>query len=85
MPESKSNRVALYASAFVVIILLLFAMLRDNSDQITLNNARTILENHSVKSVVSSKEYIYLKTDSDLYKIASTQVTPEMFVDYKGL
>lgn len=83
MQESKSNRVALYASAFVVIVLVLFAMLRDNSDSITLGDAKAILQDKSVKSVISSKDYIYLKTDSDLYKIASSQVTPEMFIDYK--
>jgi len=83
MVESKSNRVALYASAFLVIILVLFAILRDNADPISLKDAMTILENHSVKSVVSSKEYTYLKTDKEIYKIASSQVLPKMFLDYK--
>ena len=83
MAESKSNRVVLYASAFLVVILVLFAILRDNANSITLNEANTILQNHSVKSVIASKDYIYLKTDSDIYKIASSQVTPKMFIDYK--
>ncbi|QOY55791.1 AAA family ATPase [Candidatus Sulfurimonas marisnigri] len=83
MLESKSNRVALYASAFLVIILVLFAMLRDNADKITLNDATEILDNHLVKKVVVSKDYVYLKTDKDFYKIASSQVTPKMFIDYQ--
>ncbi|MDD5157020.1 AAA family ATPase [Sulfurimonas sp.] len=83
MLESKSNRIALYTSAFLIIILILFAMLRDSADPITLNNATDILENHKVKKVIVSKEYVYLKTDSELYKIASSQVTPKMFVDYE--
>jgi ATP-dependent metalloprotease FtsH len=42
-----------------------------------------MLEDKSVKKVVATKEYVYLKTDSGYYKIASSQVTPKMFVDYK--
>ena len=83
MLESKSNRVALYASAFLVIILILFAILRDNSESITLQRATQILNNHEVQKVVVSKEYVYLKTKDDFYKIASSQVTPSMLVDYK--
>lgn len=83
MAKYRSNRVVLYASAFLVIILVLFAILRDNANSITLNNAKTILKNHSVKSVIASDEYIYLKTERDVYKIASSQVTPEMFLDYE--
>ena len=83
MLSSKGNRVALYVSAFLVISLVLFAILRDNADKITLRSAQKILDNHTVKSVVVTKEYVYLKTDSNFYKIASSQVTPKMFIDYK--
>ncbi|WP_310441428.1 ATP-dependent metallopeptidase FtsH/Yme1/Tma family protein [Sulfurimonas sp.] len=83
MLESKSNRVAIYASAFLIVILVLFAILRDNAELITLKEATTILKNNSVKSVVSSKDFTYLQTDKDVYKIASSQVTPNMFVDYE--
>lgn len=83
MVESKSNRVALYASAFLILILVLFAILRDNADDISLKDATAILENHSVKSVVTSKDFIYLKTDKDVYKIASSQLSPKMLADYE--
>ena len=83
MLESKSNRVALYASAFLVVVLVLFAILRDNADPITLKNATFILDNHSVEKVIVSKEYVYLKTESEFYKIASSQVTPKMFIEYE--
>ncbi|OHE01909.1 MAG: AAA family ATPase, partial [Sulfurimonas sp. RIFCSPLOWO2_12_36_12] len=59
------------------------AILRDNAELITLKEATTILKNNSVKSVVSSKDFTYLQTDKDVYKIASSQVTPNMFVDYE--
>ncbi len=83
MLNSKTNRIALYVSAFFVVALVLFAVLRDNSDQITLRDATEILDNHIVKEVTVTKDYVYLKTDNDFYKIASSQVTPKMFVDYK--
>ena len=49
MLNSKTNRIALYVSAFVVIALILFAIFRDNADSITLGQANTILDNRSVK------------------------------------
>ena len=83
MLESKSNRIAIYVSAFFVIALILFAVLRDNSDPITLKNATELLDTHAVKKVIVTKEYVYLKTERDYFRIASSQVTPKMFVDYK--
>ena len=83
MPTSKTNRIALIVSAFIIIALVLFALLRDNADAITLNQANSLLQSKSVKKVIVTKEYVYLKTDNGYYKIASSQVTPRMFVDYK--
>ena len=83
MPTSKTNRIALIVSAFIIITLVLFALLRDNADAITLNQANSLLQSKSVKKVIVTKEYVYLKTDNGYYKIASSQVTPRMFVDYK--
>ena len=83
MQEYKSNKTTLYISAFIVIVLVLFAVFRDNSDSITLINANKILQNHSVEKVIASKEYVYLKTKKVVYKIALSQVSPLMFKDYK--
>lgn len=83
MLESKTNRIALYISAFVIIALVLFAMLRDNSQPISLAQATKLLQDKSVKKVVATKKYIFLKTDNGYYKIPSSQVSPKMFVDYK--
>ena len=83
MPASKLNRIALYLSAFIIISLVLFAMLRDNAEAITLRDAQKLLSSQSVTKVLVSKEYVYLKTDDAFFKIASSQVTPAMFVDYK--
>lgn len=83
MVESKTNRVALYASAFLIVILVLFAILRDNSEAISLKDATAILEKRTVKSVVASKDFIYLKTDKEVYKIASSQLSPKMLANYE--
>ncbi|MDD3816980.1 MAG: AAA family ATPase [Thiovulaceae bacterium] len=83
MFASKTNRIAIYVSAFFVVALILFALLRDNADAITLNHAIKILDNKSVEKVVVTKEYVYLKTAQNYYKIASSQVTPKMFAEYQ--
>ncbi len=83
MPTSKVNRLVIYISAFIIISLILFAVLRDTSKFITLSQANEILSDKSVQKVIVSKEYVYLKTSNELFKIASSQVTPRMFVDYK--
>lgn len=71
MLNSKTNRIALYVSAFIVIALVLFALLRDNASPITLKDATKILQNHTVQKVIVTKEYVYLKTEKNNYKIAS--------------
>jgi len=83
MLGSNSNRIALYVSAFFVVILVLFAILRDNATPITLKEAQSILNSNTVSSVTFSKKYVYLKTQKDVYKIASSQVTPQMFINHK--
>ncbi|MDA7817437.1 AAA family ATPase [Sulfurimonas sp.] len=83
MQESNSNRVVLYVSAFLVVILVLFAILRDNAELITMSQASELLGSLSVKSVTVSDEYIYLKTDENFYKIVSSQVSPNLLKDYE--
>ena len=81
MLKSKYNNLILYISAFFIIGLILFAILRDTSSPITLNEAEKLLDNHSVTKVIATKEYVYLRTNDQIYKIASSQVTPKMFAD----
>ncbi|MFA6136653.1 MAG: AAA family ATPase [Sulfurimonas sp.] len=83
MLNSKTNRIALYLSAFFVVVLVLFALLRDNAENISLKDANKLLDNRNIKSVVITKEFVYLKSGSNVYKIASSQVNPKMFTDYK--
>ena len=83
MLNSKTNRIALIVSAFIVVALIIFAAYRDNSEQITLQDAKKILANHTVKDVTITKKFVYLQTDKHCYKIASSQVSPKMFLEYK--
>lgn len=83
MLNYKTNRIALIVSAIVVVCLILFAILRDNANSITLREAEKILANHIVKDVTFTKKYVYLKTEHNFYKIASSQISPSMFIDYK--
>ncbi len=83
MLNSKTNRVALYISATIIIMLILFALLRDNAHSVTLREANTMLQEKSVKKVIATKEYVYLKTAHGVFKIASSQVSPKMFINQK--
>jgi ATP-dependent metalloprotease FtsH len=83
MLESKTNRIALYLSAFIIIGLVLFAVLRDNSQAISLAQANELLHDGDVKKVIATKKYVFLKTDTGYYKIPSSQVTPKMFINQK--
>ncbi|MCF6330460.1 MAG: AAA family ATPase [Sulfurimonas sp.] len=83
MPNFKTNKMALYVSAFFVVILVLFAIFRDNSDSITLSQAKKMLNDKSVKNVVVTKEYAYLKTQHAVFKLPMSQVNPVMFKNYK--
>ena len=83
MLESKTNRRLLYISALIIVLLVLFAIFRDNSEPITLKNTKKIIENRVVKNVIYSNEYVYLETDSGYFNIPKSQVNPEMFRDYK--
>lgn len=83
MQKFITNRLLIYISSFFIVILVLFAIFRDNSESITLLQAQEILNDNSIKSIVATKEYVYLKTDHGIYKIASSQVNPTMFAGYK--
>jgi len=83
MLASKTNRIALYVSAIVIIGLVLFAVFRDNSQAISLSQAQELLKSNEVKKIVATKKYVFLKTNTGYYKIASSQVTPKMFVNHK--
>ena len=83
MPSSKLNRILLVVSAIFIILLVLFALFRDTSENITLDDAKEMLKNHEVDEVVATQKYIFLKQGDKIYKIPFALTTPAMFEDYK--
>ena len=82
MPTSKLNRLLVVISAVFIVLLVLFALFRDNSTTVSLQKAQQLLQSHKVSEVLASKEYIYLKTDEGIYKIPHKLVTPAMLAGY---
>ncbi len=83
MLDFRSNKTLLIISTLFITLLLLFAIFRDNADDITLNEAKSILESKPIKNIVATDDYVYIKTDNNLYKIPSSQVNAQMFIDHK--
>ncbi|NPA66037.1 MAG: AAA family ATPase [Epsilonproteobacteria bacterium] len=83
MPNSKINRILLVVSAVLIILLVLFALFRDTSENITLEDAQEMLKNHEVDEVVATQKYVFLRQGDKLYKIPFALTTPSMFEDYK--
>lgn len=83
MLKSKYNNIIIYVSAFIIIILIAFAFLRNNADNITLNEVKKLVNENKITKVVATKEYVYIDTPNGYYKIASSQVTPKLFANYQ--
>jgi len=83
MLNYSTNRLLIYISATIVILLVLFAFFRDTTDNISLKKVQTILNGNSVESVIATDSYIYIKTDSHNYKIPSSQISPKILENYK--
>ncbi len=83
MPTSKLNRILIVASAVFIVLLVLFALLRDSSEEITLAKANELLRSQQVQEVILSDEYAYLKTKNALYKLPRSLSTPAMFAHQK--
>ncbi len=79
MLDSKTNRWVLYFSAGILLGLFLFAILRDNSEPITLDKSNELLAKGLVKRVVLADEKVYFVTDGERYRI------PTVLIDKKVL
>ncbi|MEA1918938.1 MAG: AAA family ATPase [Campylobacterota bacterium] len=84
MLSSKKNRFILYLSAFIVVALILFAILRDNSESISLQDTRTLIASKMVEKAVEANDSIYFySNEGKVYKIPHSQITPEMLRNVK--
>jgi ATP-dependent metalloprotease FtsH len=82
MWNSRQNRIVLYASAFILIGLFIYAFSRDTSTLVSLDKASHLIETNQVQKVLASEEYIYLKTSNDAFKVAASQLDPKLIAGY---
>ncbi len=82
MLNSKQNRIILIVSATIILALVAFALLRDTSQVTSLNQISKLIEEKKIEHIVQSEGYFYIKTADALYRIASSQVSPELLTDY---
>jgi len=82
MQTSKVNKLVLSLSAVIVVLLILFAIFRDNAKNISLAKVHKLVDSKKIEKVIVSKDFTYLRTNDYIYKIASSQVSPEIFKDY---
>lgn len=78
MLDSKTNRWVLYFSAGILLGLFLFALLRDNSVAITLDESRELLEKGLIKRAILADEKIYLVTEEETYRIPTVMIDKQL-------
>ena len=83
MPSSKLNKILAAISAILIVVLIIFAIFRDTSKLVSVNQLNDILLNQDVKKITLVDDYIYIKTSDGLYKIAYKLTSPDMFSSYK--
>jgi len=79
MLNSKTNRWVLYFSAGVLLGLFLFAVLRDSSTPVTLEQTEILLEKGLIKRAVLADEKVYIITDEGTYRIPTVLIDKDMF------
>lgn len=79
MSNSKANRWVLLFSSGVLLGLFLFALLRDSSEPITLDQTSELLEQGAVEHVILADEMVYLKTANETYRIPTVIVDKSIF------
>ena len=78
MLNSKTNRWVLYFSAGVLLGLFLFALLRDNSQPITLDKSVELFEKGLIKRAILADDKVYLVTQNDTYRIPTVLIDKSM-------
>ncbi|MFZ2890253.1 AAA family ATPase [Sulfuricurvum sp.] len=73
------NQLILILSGGIILLLLLFALLRDSGDTITLAEATKLIENNQIEKAFSDDGYTYFATkENGIVKIASSQLPSEL-------
>jgi len=79
MLSFKTNRWILYFSAGVLLGLFLFAVLRDSSTPVTLEQTEALLEKGLIQRAVLADEKVYIMTAEGTYRIPTVLVDKHMF------
>jgi len=82
MLNSKQNRIILFVSATIVIVLVAFALLRDSSQVASLKQVKELINNKQIESIKQCDQNFYLQTADALYSIATSQVSPDLLKSY---
>ena len=73
------NQLILLVSGGIILTLLLYALLRDGSTVVSLDEATRIIESNKVEKAVIDGNYLYLSTENEgVVKIPSAQLPSEL-------
>ncbi|MDP3119984.1 MAG: AAA family ATPase [Sulfuricurvum sp.] len=83
-PNSNRNQLILLVSGGIIVLLLIYALLRDSTDTLSLAEASHLIATGTVDRAVIDGEYVYLSTrDYGVVKIQSAQLSQELLAQLK--
>lgn len=83
-PNFNRNQLILLVSGGIIVVLLMYALLRDSTDTISLAEATHLIQANTVEHAVMDGEYAYLSTrDYGVVKIQSAQLPHELISQLK--
>jgi len=78
------NQLILLASGAIILLLLLYALLRDGTETVSLDKASQLIESNQIEKVFVDNGYTYLSTKGEgVVKIASSQLPSELTAHLK--
>jgi len=88
-PNFNRNQLIFIVSGGIVLLLLLFALLRDSGDTVTLDEATKLIQNNQIEKAFSDDGYTYFATkENGVVKISSSQLptglTAHLVIEPKG-
>ncbi|HQS66105.1 MAG TPA: AAA family ATPase [Sulfuricurvum sp.] len=83
-PNFNRNQLILLVSGGIIVLLLMYALLRDSTDTVSLAEASHLISAGTVDSAVMDGEYTYLTTrDYGVVKIQSAQLSQELIAQLR--
>ena len=82
MFSSKQNRMVIFVSAAIILVLVAFALLRDTSQVASLEQVAQLVKAKKIEQIVQSEDNFYIQTSDTLYSIPVSQVSPKLLKNY---